>query len=37
MLGRSAIAGRVPTGIPPLFQIGDGLIIPGKESLAGGR
>lgn len=35
MLGQSDIAGRVPTRIPPLFQIGDGLTIPSKDRTAG--
>ena len=37
LLGRSEIAGRVPTRIPPLFEIGDGLIIPTRGQIAGGR
>jgi hypothetical protein len=36
LVGRIAIAGRVPTRIPPLFQIGDGLRIPMKDRAAGG-
>ena len=36
MLGAFAIEGRVPTGIPPLFQIGDGLRVPMKLQAAGG-
>jgi beta-N-acetylhexosaminidase len=35
MLGQSEIAGRSPTRIPPLFQIGDGLAIPSKDRTAG--
>jgi beta-N-acetylhexosaminidase len=35
MLGHAAIAGRAPTRIPPLFEIGDGLQIPSKERTAG--
>ena len=35
ILGESDIAGRVPTRIPPLFQIGDGLTIPSKDRTAG--
>ena len=31
----SEIAGRVPTRIPPLFEIGDGLTIPSKDRTAG--
>ena len=37
MLGRIEITGRVPTRIPPLFEIGDGLLIGRKGALAGGR
>jgi beta-N-acetylhexosaminidase len=37
LLGRTEIAGRVPTRIPPLFEIGDGLIIPTRGQIAGGR
>ena len=37
LLGRTAIAGRVPTRIPPLFEIGDGLTIPSRDRIAGGR
>lgn len=36
MLGHADIVGRVPTRIPPLFEIGDGLQIPGKDRIAGG-
>jgi hypothetical protein len=36
MLGAFAIEGRVPTGIPPLFEIGDGLRVPMKLQAAGG-
>jgi beta-N-acetylhexosaminidase len=35
MLGHIAIAGRAPTRIPPLFEIGDGLQIPSKVRVAG--
>jgi beta-N-acetylhexosaminidase len=37
LLGRFAIAGRVPTRIPPLFDIGDGLRVPMKARVAGER
>jgi len=37
MLGQSDIVGRVPTRIPPLFEIGDGLQIPSKDRIAGGH
>lgn len=37
MLGQVEITGRVPTRIPPLFEIGDGLMIGSKRGLAGGR
>lgn len=37
LVGQVAIAGRVPTRIPPLFEIGDGLRIPRKGRAAGGR
>jgi len=37
LLGQFRIAGRVPTRIPPLFEIGDGLTIPRKQQIAGGR
>ncbi len=37
LLGRFAIAGRVPTRIPPLFEIGDGLHVPMRDRAAGGR
>jgi beta-N-acetylhexosaminidase len=37
LLGQAEIAGRVPTRIPPLFEIGDGLQIPGKDRIAGGH
>ena len=36
LLGRFPIAGRVPTGIPPLYEIGDGLSIPMRTQAAGG-
>jgi beta-N-acetylhexosaminidase len=37
MLGGSPIVGHIPTRIPPLFQIGDGLMIPRKAQNAGAR
>ena len=37
MLGQSRIHGRTPTRIPPLFEIGDGLLIPRRGSTAGAR
>lgn len=37
MLGRAEITGRMPTRVPPLFEIGDGLMIPEQTSAAGGR
>lgn len=37
LLGRGAITGRVPTRIPPLFEIGDGLTIRSKDPVAGAR
>ena len=37
LLGQLEIVGRVPTRIPPLFEIGDGLRIPMKQPVAGGR
>jgi len=37
MLGQADIVGRVPTRIPPLFEIGDGLQIPSKDRIAGGH
>jgi beta-N-acetylhexosaminidase len=37
LLGRFPIAGRVPTRIPPLYAIGDGLRIPMRDRTAGGR
>jgi len=36
LLGRFPISGRVPTGIPPLYEIGDGLSIPMRTQAAGG-
>jgi beta-N-acetylhexosaminidase len=37
LLGQATIAGRVPTRIPPLYEIGDGLRVPMKSRAAGGR
>lgn len=37
LLGQSEITGRVPTRIPPLFDIGAGLMIRSKDPIAGGR
>ncbi|MDX1494688.1 MAG: glycoside hydrolase family 3 N-terminal domain-containing protein [Longimicrobiales bacterium] len=37
LLGKVEITGRVPTRIPPLFEIGDGLLIRSKDAIAGGR
>jgi hypothetical protein len=36
LLGAFEVGGRVPTGIPPLFVIGDGLRVPMKLQAAGG-
>jgi len=36
LLGAFEIGGRVPTGIPPLFAIGDGIQVPMKLQAAGG-
>jgi beta-N-acetylhexosaminidase len=36
LLGRFEVAGRVPTDIPPLYQIGDGLSVPVRLQAAGG-
>jgi beta-N-acetylhexosaminidase len=36
LLGAFEVSGRVPTGIPPLFVIGDGLRVPMKLQAAGG-
>jgi beta-N-acetylhexosaminidase len=36
LLGAFEIVGRVPTGIPPLYQIGDGLHVPMRAQAAGG-
>jgi beta-N-acetylhexosaminidase len=36
MLGATPINGRIPTRIPPLYEIGDGLVIPSKSQIAGG-
>jgi len=37
MLGQARIHGRIPTRIPPLYEIGDGLMIPRRGSAAGAR
>jgi beta-N-acetylhexosaminidase len=37
MLGQSQITGRMPTRVPPLFEIGDGLMIPTTARALGGR
>lgn len=37
LVGETAVLGRIPTRIPPLFEIGDGLTILGKDPIAGGR
>ncbi|MDX1645913.1 MAG: glycoside hydrolase family 3 N-terminal domain-containing protein [Longimicrobiales bacterium] len=37
LFGRMEITGRVPTRIPPLFDIGDGLVIRSADPLAGAR
>jgi len=37
LVGEFEIVGRVPTRIPPLFEIGDGLRIPMRERAAGAR
>lgn len=37
MLGHSQISGRMPTRVPPLFEIGDGLMIPTSARALGGR
>lgn len=37
LLGQTQIAGRIPTRIPPMFEIGDGLSIPSKAQNTGGR
>jgi len=37
LLGQSEIVGRIPTRVPPLFEIGDGLMVPIKGEVAGGR
>jgi beta-N-acetylhexosaminidase len=35
LFGEFDVAGRVPTRIPPLFEIGDGLTIPSKKNTSG--
>ncbi len=37
MLGHAPIAGRIPTRIPPFFEIGDGIQIPSGGSAGGTR
>ena len=37
MLGHAPIAGRIPTRIPPFFEIGDGIQIPISGSVGGTR
>ncbi|MEE2862833.1 MAG: glycoside hydrolase family 3 protein [Gemmatimonadota bacterium] len=37
MLGHAPIAGRIPTRIPPFFEIGDGIQIPSSGSVGGTR
>jgi len=37
LLGDFDVLGRVPTSIPPVFALGDGLTIPMKIQAAGGR
>ncbi len=37
MLGQNGITGRSPTRIPPLYEIGDGLLIPRRGSSTGAR
>jgi len=37
LLGQVDIVGRSPTGIPPLFEIGDGIMLPRRHQAAGGR
>ena len=37
MLGQAPIEGRIPTRIPPLYEIGDGLRIPQRGATAGAR
>jgi beta-N-acetylhexosaminidase len=36
LLGRFDIVGRAPTGIPPLYAIGDGISVPMRVQAAGG-
>jgi hypothetical protein len=35
LFGEFDIEGRIPTRIPPLYEIGDGLTIPSKENTSG--
>jgi beta-N-acetylhexosaminidase len=37
LFGEFDVLGRIPTRIPPLFEIGDGLTIPKKENASGGN
>jgi beta-N-acetylhexosaminidase len=37
LLGDFDVLGRVPTSIPPIFALGDGLTVPMKIQAAGGR
>lgn len=37
MLGHTQITGRMPTRVPPFFEIGDGLMIPESAQALGGR
>jgi hypothetical protein len=37
LLGEFDVLGRVPTRIPPIFALGDGLTIPMRTEAAGGR
>ena len=36
LVGDTQIGGHIPTRIPPLFEIGDGLMVPRKQLDAGG-
>lgn len=37
LLGQAHVTGRMPTRVPPLFEIGDGLSIPLRSPAAGAR
>jgi hypothetical protein len=37
LLGEFDVLGRVPTRIPPVFALGDGITIPQRIEAAGGR